>query len=662
MNSDDMERSQIINELRICQDRISDLEKQETHERKELLQCKATFENLFELSPEALILVDSKGNISRMNVQGEKLFGYDRQEVVGKDHDILVPEGQKEKHATALKAYMRQPRIRVMGIGLGLQARRKDGSQFAVDIDLGPIVIEGELFAISVVRDATERKKLEDGLLESEKRYHGLYDSIREGILRMDLSGHILGANKALVNMLGYPPNELSLNTNQQMTPEKWQAKEANVVQKQVIERGYSDEYEKEYIRKDGSFVPVSLRLWLIRDESGQPSSMWGIVRDITEQKQAEQALRESEEKYRSLFTNMSLGYAYCEMVFDKNNQPNDFIYIEVNDSFEKLTGLKRTGVIGKRVTEVIPSINETHPEIIPTYGKVVQTGEPTAFEVFFQPLQIWLSIVVYRPKIGYFVAIFENITEHKEAEETLLNRTRALEDANSELRQFAYVVSHDLREPLRIITSFAQSLEKRYRNKLDKTADEYIDFIVDGTTRMQNLIDDILTYSRVGMRAVPFEPVDMEKVFQDAVANLKISIEETNAQITYDPPPVISGDPAQLAQVMQNLLSNAVKFHRQGVNPVIHVSAKQDMDEWVFSVRDNGIGIGHELFGRLFTLFQRLNPQDKYKGSGVGLAVAKRVIQRHGGRIWVESQPGQGSTFYFSIPLEPRRQDYDKQ
>lgn len=662
MNSDDMERSQIINELRICQDRISDLEKQETHERKELLQCKATFENLFELSPEALILVDSKGNISRMNVQGEKLFGYDRQEVVGKDHDILVPEGQKEKHATALKAYMRQPRIRVMGIGLGLQARRKDGSQFAVDIDLGPIVIEGELFAISVVRDATERKKLEDGLLESEKRYHGLYDSIREGILRMDLSGHILGANKALVNMLGYPPNELSLNTNQQMTPEKWQAKEANVVQKQVIERGYSDEYEKEYIRKDGSFVPVSLRLWLIRDESGQPSSMWGIVRDITEQKQAEQALRESEEKYRSLFTNMSLGYAYCEMVFDKNNQPIDFIYIEVNDSFEKLTGLKRTGVIGKRVTEVIPSINETHPEIIPTYGKVVQTGEPTAFEVFFQPLQKWLSIVVYRPKIGYFVAIFENITEHKEAEETLLNRTRALEDANSELRQFAYVVSHDLREPLRIITSFAQSLEKRYRNKLDKTADEYIDFIVDGTTRMQNLIDDILTYSRVGMRAVPFEPVDMEKVFQDAVANLKISIEETNAQITYDPPPVISGDPAQLAQVMQNLLSNAVKFHRQGVNPVIHVSAKQDMDEWVFSVRDNGIGIGHELFGRLFTLFQRLNPQDKYKGSGVGLAVAKRVIQRHGGRIWVESQPGQGSTFYFSIPLEPRRQDYDKQ
>jgi PAS domain S-box-containing protein len=657
MNLRDMGRSQIINKLKVCQQRINELEKQEGQEQEELFECKATFENLFELSPEALILVDSQGNISRMNIQAERLFGYNRQELIGKDHGILVPEAQKEKHETELKVFMKQPRIRVMGIGLGLQGRRKDGSQFAVDIDLGPIQIDGELFAIGVVRDATQRKKLEDNLLESEQRYHGLYDSIKEGIMRTDLSGRFLGTNKAFLDMLNYPPDELALLNSQQITPAKWHETESNIIRQQVDKRGYSDEYEKEYIRKDGSIIPVSLRLWLIRDTKGQPESMWGIIRDITEIKQAELAMRESEEKYRSLFTNMSSGYAYCQMIFDNRNQPADFTYIEVNDAFEKLTGLKKNDLIGKKVTEVIPTIKEANPEIIPIYGKVVMTGEPTTFEVFFQPLQIWLDVKVYRPKEGHFVAIFDNITGHKKTEEVITKRTSALEDANNELQQFAYVVSHDLREPLRMITSFTQSLEKRYKNKLDKTADEYIAFIVDGTTRMQSLIDDILVYSRVGTRGAPFEPVNMEKILQDSITNLKVSVQESKAQISHDPMPVIEGDPSQLIQVMQNLLANAIKFHQEGKTPVIHITAKQGINEWVFSVKDNGIGIDNELFGRLFTLFQRLNTQDKYPGSGIGLAVAKRVIQRHSGRIWVESQPGKGSTFYFSLPLKPRRE-----
>jgi PAS domain S-box-containing protein len=661
MHWGDTERNKIINALRICQERISELEKQDSCDQEALIQCKATFENLFELSPEALILVDSKGNVSRMNVQAEKLFGYERQELIGKDHGILVPKKQMEKHERELRAYMQHPGIRVMGIGMGLRGLRKDESEFAVDIDLGPLVMQGEIFVISVVRDATERKKLEDGLLASEKRYHGLYDSIRDGILRTDLSGHILGANKAFLDMLGYPPRDLSLLTHQQITPDKWHEREATVAQRLVLQRGYTDEYEKEYIRKDGSIVPVSLRLWIMRDEEGRPDGMWGIVRDITEVKRAELALRESEEKYRRLFTNMSLGYAYCEMAFGKNNIPLDFTYIEVNDAFEHLTGLKRNDVLGKKVTEVIPTINETNPEIIPAYGKVVQTGEPTAFEVFFRPLEMWLSVRAYRPEDGYFVAIFENITEHKKAEKVLLDRTRALEEANNELQQFAYVVSHDLREPLRIVTSFTQNLEQRYKNKLDKTADEYIQFIVDGAARMQNLIDDILAYSRVGTRGASFEIVDMENVLRQATANLKITIEESGAQITHDSLPVVSGDLAQLTQVMQNLLGNGIKFHRQGVKPVIHVAVKLGLDEWEFSVRDNGIGIDNELFGRLFTLFQRLNPEDKYKGTGVGLAVAKRIIQRHGGRIWIASQPGEGSTFIFTIPSTPRRQDDDK-
>jgi PAS domain S-box-containing protein len=654
MNSKDIGKAQIIQELMVCQQRINELEKQRAAPQEDLLQCKATFENLFELSPEALIVVDRQGNISRMNIQAERIFGYNREELIGKDHGILVPDGQKEKHETELKKYMQQPRIRVMGIGTGLQGCRKDGVQFAVDIDLGPLQINGEQFALSVVRDATRRKKLEDGLQESEKRYRGLYDSIREGIVRMELSGRILGANKAFAGMLGYSISGLNSLTSQEITPARWLETEEKIL-RQVMERGYSDEYEKEYVRKDGSLVPVSLTIWLIRDGKGQPAGMWATVRDITERRLVELALKESEEKYRNLFTNMSSGYAFCQMIFDDKNQPADFIYIEVNDAFEALTGLRRNDIIGKKVTEAIPAIKEANPEVITTYGKVVMTGEPATFEVFFGPLRIWLNIKVYRPKEGFFVAIFDNITEHKKAEQILQSRTGALEDANSELQQFAYVVSHDLREPLRMITSFTQSLEKRYKSKLDKTADEYIDFIVDGTVRMQHLIDDILIYSRVGTRGAFFESVDMEKVLQDSITNLKISIEESKAEITHEPLPVVFGDASQLGQVMQNLLGNAIKFHQQGKNPLVHVAAKPGVNEWVFSVKDNGIGIDNELFGRLFTLFQRLNPQDKYPGSGVGLAVAKRVMQRHGGRIWVESQPGKGSTFYFSLPSKAR-------
>jgi len=235
------------------------------------------------------------------------------------------------------------------------------------------------------------------------------------------------------------------------------------------------------------------------------------------------------------------------------------------------------------------------------------------------------------------------------------------LEEANNELQQFAYVTSHDLREPLRMITGFTQSLEKRYKDKLDKTANEYIDFIVDGATRMQNLIDDILAYSRVGTRGIPFEQVDMEKALADVLTNLKMAIEETDARITHDPLPVIPGDPVQMMQVLQNLISNAIKFHQEGEAPVIHVSARQEGHEYVFSVKDNGIGIDPEVFGRLFILFQRLHTRDKYPGTGVGLAITKKIVGRHGGRTKVESQPGKGSTFYFSIPDKMKSDEHGR-
>lgn len=211
------------------------------------------------------------------------------------------------------------------------------------------------------------------------------------------------------------------------------------------------------------------------------------------------------------------------------------------------------------------------------------------------------------------------------------------------------------------MMTSFAQSLEKRYKDKLDSRANEYIHFIVDGADRMQRLIDDILVYSRVSTRGQPFEPVAVAEILEEVLLNCKASIDETKAQIIHDALPVIHADPSQMKQVLQNLLVNALKFHREGVSPVVHVSAGLEGKEWVFSVKDNGIGMDPVLFGRLFNLFQRLHPQDKYPGTGVGLAVVKKIVQRHGGRVWVESEPGKGSTFYFSIPVRTR-DDNDRQ
>ncbi len=247
-------------------------------------------------------------------------------------------------------------------------------------------------------------------------------------------------------------------------------------------------------------------------------------------------------------------------------------------------------------------------------------------------------------------VESMRDITERKRAEEELARRTAELARSNAELEQFAYVVSHDLQEPLRMISGFTKLLEKRYRGRLDKSADEFIAYIVDGTARMQRMIEDLLAYSRVGTRGKPFEPTDCEVIFDQAMINLKVAIEQSGAVVTHDPLPVITADTIQMIGLFQNLISNAIKFRREEPAQV-HISAKMKGNEWVFSVRDNGIGIAPELFGHLFQLFQRLHP-DEYPGTGIGLATCKRIVERHGGRIWVESEAGKGSIFYFTIPV----------
>jgi signal transduction histidine kinase len=234
--------------------------------------------------------------------------------------------------------------------------------------------------------------------------------------------------------------------------------------------------------------------------------------------------------------------------------------------------------------------------------------------------------------------------------EEVLAQEAAELARANSELEQFVYVASHDLREPLRMITSYLQLLERRYKNRLDADADEFIRFAVEGAARMQDLVSDLLAYSRVSRGYPEMNPIDCETVLVRALENLSTAIEESGAVVTHDRLPSVVANPSQLIQVFQNLIGNAIKF-RSSAPPRIHVSAGRSIEKWVFSVRDNGIGIEANFLERIFKMFERLHSYTEYPGTGIGLTIAKQVVERHGGRIWVESQPGKGSVFFFTIP-----------
>lgn len=242
-----------------------------------------------------------------------------------------------------------------------------------------------------------------------------------------------------------------------------------------------------------------------------------------------------------------------------------------------------------------------------------------------------------------------ESNKELMRAQENLEELIAQLKISNKELEQFAYVASHDLQEPLRMVTSFTQLLERRYKGKLDADAEDYIEFIVEGSQRMKDLIDDLLVFSRLKTQVQEFESVSVEIILDDVLSNLKTSIKENDVKITYDPLPTLMGDPFQIMQLFQNLISNAIKFHGDE-QPQIHISARKSGDKWLFAVNDNGIGIDPEHQEYIFNIFRRLHTRDEYEGTGIGLSICKKIVERHGGQIWVESELEKGSTFYFTL------------
>jgi two-component system, chemotaxis family, sensor kinase Cph1 len=272
-----------------------------------------------------------------------------------------------------------------------------------------------------------------------------------------------------------------------------------------------------------------------------------------------------------------------------------------------------------------------------------------------------WMSATAVKDKNGTMtniIAEFSDITAFKQTQDALARRTEELASSNHELEQFAYVASHDLQEPLRMVASYTQLLARRYKDKLDDDANEFIDFAVDGATRMQALINDLMMLSRIGTRGKLLEPCESELALSRALANLRIAIDESGVVVTHDAMPNVVADVSQLTQLFQNLIGNALKF--RGAHPLkIHIGVKRTIRDWEFSVRDNGIGIAPEHFERIFVIFQRLHSKQDYPGTGIGLAICKKIAERHGGHIWVESRLGEGTSFYFTFPARTGGEDH---
>jgi PAS domain S-box-containing protein len=329
----------------------------------------------------------------------------------------------------------------------------------------------------------------------------------------------------------------------------------------------------------------------------------------------------------------------------------NKLVVIYFNKTAEEMLGRKREEVLGKNLFEAFPEAQGSIFE--KKYTEAIRTKKRLSFETYFEvpPYANWYDVRIYPSKNGISV-YFLVITEQKQIEKKLLTLNKELQRSNAELEQFASIISHDLREPLRTISSFAQLLARRYEDKLDEKGRTFIQYILDGADHMQKLLLDLLGYSRVGGGKIVTRPSDLEKVLKDVKRNLEKIIKENRAEIISSDLPEVYGDEVQLFTLLQNLISNALKY-RSEESPRILISARKDSEkEFIVCLRDNGIGFHPKHSQQIFQVFHRLHLRSEYEGTGIGLAICKKIVERHGGHIWAESEPGSGATFCFTLPV----------
>jgi PAS domain S-box-containing protein len=495
------------------------------------------------------------------------------------------------------------------------------------------------------VNDALKRQS--DQLREQAT----LLDLVRDGILVRDLYGTIVYWSAGAREMYGFDRHQALGHVSHTLLKAEYPQPLVEI-EAQVMRDGFWEGHVV-HTTHGGQRLFIESRWTLTRTERGAPEGFLEVNRDITQRKHAQDSLADSEMRFRAVSETAIEGI----ISMDETG-----VITYWNPGAARLFGRVPKDVVGMPMSLVMaePFLTPHHARLDePAVGRTFETIGRRADGTEF-PIEISLSAWSNTQGHKLFTAIVRDITERKDAELALEAKAEELSRSNQELEQFAYVASHDLQEPLRMVSNYTQLLGRRYKDKLDGDANEFIDFAVDGAKRMQELIHDLLAYARVGTRGKEFKPIESREIVTDAVANLSGAIEDSHAEIILDDLPAVTCDASQLVQVFQNLMGNAIKFSRPGSPPVVRVSAIHDAGAWEFTVADNGIGIEPKYFDRIFQMFQRLHTRQEYPGTGIGLSLCRKIVERHGGRIRVESTPGQGTRFSFTIPdhAAPRRED----
>jgi PAS domain S-box-containing protein len=493
-----------------------------------------------------------------------------------------------------------------------------------------------------VPRAYAARQRTQAALLSSEERMRILIEGVADySIFMLDPQGTVVTWNAGAERMKGYKANEIiGENFSRFYTQSDVNQGKPQEELRIAAASGRSDS-EHLRVRKDGSHFWAKLVLTAARDESAKLLGFSEISHDITERKRAEA-------NYERVVETSLNGMIVV-------NQSGEIVSLNVQA--ERQFGYYRDDLVGRHIETVIPrGVTErlgAHGTDATTRTRNLQLGleiQGHRSDGVDFPIEIMLTPRESAEDVLTTVAI-RDLTERKNAERLLAATAAELKRSNDELAQFASIASHDLQEPLRMVASYTELLARNYQGRLDSNADEFIAFAVDGCKRMQQMIRDLLIYSRAGSERPALANISSEDTLQDALVNLRAAVQESGAIVTHDSLPEILIDRGQLTQVFQNLIGNAIKYHNVGV-PRVHVSAlAQASGQWTFSVRDNGLGIDAREFDRIFVLFQRLHAREEFTGTGIGLSICKKVLERLGGRIWVESTVGAGSTFHFAVP-----------